>query len=182
MVNKINFNYNRNFTFLLYPNEDESHKKALEIIKSKYKHAYIIHDKDKEENGNPKKEHVHCVVHFENARYKKALAKELGIGETYLDGCLLKEQLMYLIHFENPEKYQYDLEDVKGNLKNKLEAIWNNNKGIDMNIQINEIIKGIMKANIKNTYDLMNWACENNCINVILKNSYIFLKLIKDYK
>ena len=60
----------RKFCLLLYPNEDKTHKKALEYIKLNYDYALIVHDKDTNENNEIKKAHTHVVVSFSNAKWK----------------------------------------------------------------------------------------------------------------
>ena len=79
-------NFNRNFTILLYT-EDNTHMQALEYIKNHYKYMYIIHNKDIEkETGEIKKEHIHCVINVgQNARSIKTVAEEIGIKENYIE-------------------------------------------------------------------------------------------------
>lgn len=113
-------NRNRNFTLLFYP-EDETHKKALEYVEKNFDYAWILHDKDVTENGELKKPHIHCVIRVGTiARWRSSVAEELGISLAYIEGCSLKKQLRYLIHFDNDDKHKYDIEEVHGNLKKKL--------------------------------------------------------------
>lgn len=135
----------RNHRVILYC-EDPSHVKALEIIKSNYDYAYILHDKDTyledKENetglhkvGELKKPHWHVVLSNKkgNSIYNTALAKKLGIEKNYIKVCdYLDEALLYLIHFQELEKYQYPIDDVISNcyigrLKNEIAKQNNNN-------------------------------------------------------
>lgn len=176
MKSKINYNFNRNYTLILYP-EDVTHMYALTIIQEKYDYAMILHDKDKLENGETKKEHYHVVIHFKNARSRKATAKELGIEENYITGCDLKAQLRYLVHIDDKDKYQYEIDEVEGTLKKLfLDYIEVNRK--NMSLEIKEIIKGIEENKIATIKELMIWGCDNGYIDIILKNSYIFTKLL----
>lgn len=111
----------RNFCLLLYP-EDKTHVVALEKIKSNYDYAYILHDKDVNEDGEIKKAHWHVVVNVgKNARWNTAIADELGITPNYIEKCgKLDRALEYLIHYNEPDKYHYDLDEVHGNLKTRL--------------------------------------------------------------
>lgn len=177
MKTKINYDYNRNYTLILYP-EDITHMYALTIIQQKYDYVMILHNKDVLKSGEPKKEHYHVVIHFKSARYKKAVAKELGIEENYITGCDLKAQLRYLIHIDDKDKYQYEIDEVKGTLKKLfLDYIEVNRK--NMSIEIKEIIQGIEENKILTIKELMLWGCENGYIDIILKNSYIFTKLLE---
>lgn len=115
----------RRYFLLLYPEEDLTHKRALEIISEFYQYSSITHDRDVNfETGEVKKSHTHVVLEFKNPRYLQALAKDLGIQENYLQLCKNFDScLSYLIHFDEMEKFQYDIDDVKGPLKIKLKKL-----------------------------------------------------------
>lgn len=180
----------RRFCFLLYP-EDETHVKALNIIKEKYKYAYILHDKDvydenvydEEKNilhgeGELKKAHYHVIVEFVNPRYKSGLCKTLGIEENYCQTCGDKKlMLTYLIHFDIPEKYQYDKNEVQGPLRFDLFKIL---KTINMNedekiSRIFDIIdnhRGYLSISNLNRYMLKQglWSEYKRCGSFILRH------------
>jgi hypothetical protein len=113
---------------MLYPKEDITHKNAIEFIEKYYTYAMIVHDKDVNyETGETKKEHVHVVLEFKNARYVSGLAKELNIDPNYIQVCMSFDgALSYLIHFDEMEKYQYSIENVSGSLKVKLKKLLRN--------------------------------------------------------
>lgn len=116
----------RKHILLLYP-EDETHMLALEYIKQNYQYCYILHDKDKNELGELKKPHFHLIVSFPHAVWNTALCRDLKIPENYCQQIGNYElALEYLIHYNEPEKHQYDIEEVKGPLKQKLVKILNN--------------------------------------------------------
>lgn len=85
--------YNRNFTLLLYPKEDNSHKEAIEIIKKNYDYAMINHDKDIYEEdtethakGEIKKQHTHVIIRVgNNPRWLSAIAENLNIKEQSIE-------------------------------------------------------------------------------------------------
>lgn len=113
----------RKYVAVLYP-EDATHLAAMEKLKSGgYDFAAILHDSDVYETdgtdhqqGDLKKPHWHVVIRFSpNALWNTAVAKDLGIEPNYLEKCRnLNKALLYLIHRDNPEKYQYDIENVFG--------------------------------------------------------------------
>ena len=109
-----------NFNLVLYE-EDESHRQAIDYIVKNYDYAMILHDSDTDSNGAIKKEHYHIVLRFNNQKWNTALAKELGITENYIEECRnLKRSLLYLIHYYDKDKFQYDIKSVSGSLKNRL--------------------------------------------------------------
>lgn len=135
----------RNFCTLLYP-DDSTHKQALEIIKSNFDYAYILHDKDvydediendtgEHKKGDLKKRHWHVVFSncSGNARTNKSIAKELGLDLNYIQQCRnLDNALLYLIHYNDDDKYQYIITDVvsniyMGRLKNCINKCQNSN-------------------------------------------------------
>ena len=114
-----------NFALLLYP-DDITHKNALDIIKGSYDYTYILHDRDIDENGEIKKPHWHVILRFSNARWNTALVKELGITDNYIRPVKnFKNALLYLIHYNDLDKFQYEVEEVKGTFKNRLYELVN---------------------------------------------------------
>lgn len=118
----------RKFVAVLYP-EDPTHTACIEKLQSGgYNFAAILHDKDVYEDGEHagelKKPHWHIVVRFKNAVWNTAIAKELGITANYLEACKnVDASLLYLVHYGNDEKAQYDYEEVFGPMKLKLASL-----------------------------------------------------------
>lgn len=113
----------RKYVAVLYP-EDPTHAAAMAKLKSGgYDYAAILHDSDVYEEdgkdhkkGDLKKPHWHIVIRFSpNALWNTAVAKDLGIEPNYLEKCRnMNRSLLYLVHRDNPEKFQYDLSQVFG--------------------------------------------------------------------
>jgi len=81
------------------------------------KYAVIIHDKDLLENWEPKKRHFHAILTFSNSTTIGAVAKWLQVEMQYVRRIqyTTKSALLYLVHRNNPEKYQYDPKEVSAN-------------------------------------------------------------------
>lgn len=89
------------------------------IIGAGDKWAYIVHNKDVEINvetgeETPKKEHIHLLLTFKNARSFSSIQKtfegahiETAIGESAYAN--------YLLHNGKPMKYHYDADSVQSN-------------------------------------------------------------------
>lgn len=112
--------------------DNEAHLEALDRISKSYDYAGCKHDRDtwteEDEKKNPehkagelKKEHIHIVLRTPNATWNTALCKALGIEERFCEQAEnFEKALQYLIHYNNPEKAQYQLEEVFGSLATKL--------------------------------------------------------------
>lgn len=90
----------------------------------KQRYWLILHDKDKFDDGTDKKPHIHVVVEYGNKRdlsSVKAEYKMLGMEERFVDTCNKRAMIRYLIHKDNPEKYQYDKSKVDTNDPRALE-------------------------------------------------------------
>lgn len=94
----------------------ESEERFLDILRALEgcdAWAYIVHDKDKNEDGSPKEAHIHAMLHFPpDARLRLTtlgkLVKQNTRVEIPLDpqGCL-----DYMLHANAPEKHQYDVDE-----------------------------------------------------------------------
>ncbi len=86
--------------------------KKLTYIKS---WAIITHDKDVLPNGELKPPHFHAVLTFSNATTIKSIADCIGVEMQYVEKIrtTTKSARLYLIHRNDPEKYQYPPEDVR---------------------------------------------------------------------
>ena len=108
----------RNWTFELYPDSmDPDYRSILDRLHCAWAES-PVHDKDVNEGGKPKKPHIHIVLTFEgNKSYpqiveicksvKGVIAPEHGTGETARVNSI-RGMIRYLIHLDNPEKYQYE--------------------------------------------------------------------------
>lgn len=123
-----------------YLNE-ETIKKAVKRHKI-IEWAYCVHDKDiytaEDEKRNPehkagtqKPEHIHFMGRLSEGRYIHQIAEWFGVKDQYVQKCKSKsmkaykfnDMLAYLIHANKPEKYQYDLSEVKTNIEDLAERI-----------------------------------------------------------
>lgn len=118
----------RKFVAVLYP-EDETHVECIAKLNAGgYNFAAVLHDQDVYEDGEHvgelKKSHWHVVLRFKNAVWNTAIAKELGITPNYLEACKdVDASLLYLVHYGNPDKAQYEYESVFGPLRLKLSTL-----------------------------------------------------------
>lgn len=181
-MEKENHFRDRKFCLLLYP-EDETHVKALEIIKSNYDYAVIEHNRDCDENGELKKEHWHVVLKTENnAIWNTALAKELGIVPNYIQRCRnLERALMYLIHFNEHNKIQYDVKEVQGTLKKRLKLALAKDDKTEQE-KVEELLSIIVSSSNKLRFtDILYCAIARGYYDVVRRASSIFMKAIDEH-
>lgn len=171
--------YNRYFSFILYE-DNTSQMESMEYITENYKFARIKHDKDLEENGEKKKNHYHVIIYVgKNPRNRKAIAKETGIKENYIEGCNKENMLLYLIHYNNPEKTQYDIEEVDGELQKELIQIIQN-KSLYQKDKLQNILNIITKENISTIAEITQFCIEKNYYEVLKQNQYLITKIIQE--
>lgn len=99
----------RHFMFLLYP-EDSDYDSVLADIKGNFKNwAYITHKPESEE----KKEHTHLILSVESARKISSICSRLKIPTRLCQQVRgLRGACRYLIHKDDEDKIQYDINDV----------------------------------------------------------------------
>lgn len=113
----------RTFLFILYPDTNPRHAKALEVLPSSYQFLGILHDQDEmvvnDETGEtaPKPNHWHCIIKFRTQRYLSAVAAELDIEPNLFRDCKNFEgYARYMLHLDDPDKHQYEFKDMVGSL------------------------------------------------------------------
>lgn len=90
---------------------------------------YICHDSDIYDNddfdrnikkGDLKKIHYHAWLNLKDGTTYKALSKKLGIDIMDIDVCRNDTSAIeYLIHLNDLDKFQYSVDDLKGNAISK---------------------------------------------------------------
>ena len=112
----------RSFCMILYPERNPNHVTAMEKIRAGYQYLAINHSEDSTEDGAPKGPHIHLILKVKHPRYVSALSKELGIEPKLFrklesfDGYA-----RYMLHLDEPDKHQYEFDDLEGPLKDLAE-------------------------------------------------------------
>lgn len=171
----------RTHMLLLYPDE-VTHVEALEKIKQSYDHAYILHDKDKTDEGELKKAHWHVVLRFNQAVWSSAICKDIGIQDNYIEDVKkFDNALQYLIHYNDTNKAQYSVDEVKGNLRTKLvESI--NKVEKSEGEKVCELIEFIKSCDEKLTItDFASYCALNGYWAEFRRSGAIFCKIIDEH-
>lgn len=105
----------RNYATVVYP--ESAPENWIEILSEQFIPSFIspLHDKDINATGEPKKAHYHVMLLFEGVKtYEQAQAifdKIGGVGCEPINS--IRGYARYLCHLDNPEKAQYEQNDVK---------------------------------------------------------------------
>lgn len=109
-------------------------------------YAYILHDKDVQEDGTPKKPHWHIELKLCKSRRRSDVAAWFGVVESCVQDSKsgkYENMLQYLIHENAPEKHQYSIEEVSSNFNyaERLEAIRSGKIKLDKDARKNELME-----------------------------------------
>lgn len=108
-----NGRYRLFFLVLYHDSESYDYKETCRYLKSLGNYAYITHDKDLDDDGNLKKIHDHWIIKLDNAMSGSAFHKKTGIPLNLCQEIQNERSCCrYLIHFDDPERYQYDINEV----------------------------------------------------------------------
>ena len=106
----------RYWSFIVYP---ESVLTDWEEVLCKLGCVFAVsplHDRDINANGEVKKPHYHVLVQFDGPTTYKNVKESICdvVGGTIPQRTIsLRGYYRYLCHLDNPEKAQYDINDIK---------------------------------------------------------------------
>lgn len=155
----------RSFAGTLYP-DSESYdcESLLSTIRSKFiDWAYILHDKDSDEKGELKKPHIHWVGRA-TPRCLSVVSNFLGLPENDIEVVKnFDNMVMYLIHLNDIDKFQYSPDDVETNLPNIGQLLRRQSEG--------QIVKDLASAKMqKSWYDLVQYAVDIDSYDILRRN------------
>lgn len=155
----------RSFAGTLYP-DSESYdcETLLSTIRSKFiDWAYILHDKDVNENGELKKPHIHWVGRA-TPRCLSVVSNFLGLPENDIEVVKnFDNMVMYLIHLNDIDKFQYSPDDVETNLPNVGQLLRRQSEG--------QVVKDLASAKMqKSWYDLVQYAVDIDSYDILRRN------------
>ena len=110
----------RNFGGVVYPDSESYDYEQVLIDGQNYfqEFAYILHDSDVDENGELKKPHIHWLGRRKNGVHLSTVAKVMGIEEHHIEMIRnWQGSVRYLTHIDYPEKFQYNMDNIDGTIK-----------------------------------------------------------------
>lgn len=158
---------------LLYP-DNEAHVQALHIIETTWTYSGILHDKDVDVDGKIKKPHWHIIIKLNSTQTDYYVAEAIGIDVYYIEPVKsVKSAYNYLTHKFEENKHKYKDNELFGDFVFTDDSVDNN--------RFNDFIELIKKYDIKKPKQLVQLAIDNNYVDVLKKNSYLLLQIIKNY-
>lgn len=137
----------RNFATVVYP--ESAPEDWQEILSQQFVPSFIspLHDQDKNPTGEDKKPHFHVMIMFEGVKTleqaQEVFKKISGVGCEVVQSQ--RGYARYLCHMDNPDKAQYDPENVRALC------------GADYITSI-----GLVTDKYKAIAEMMNYCKENN--------------------
>lgn len=158
----------RNVEIILY-DENILYDK-LQIL-NRYKNiqwAYIMHDKDNV------KEHYHLRIFCEDKKSISAWSKLLKVEKHDIETLTYKKlSIRYLVHLDNPEKYQYSFDNIVSNFEVK-PYLTNKSSEID---DISTILNLIDNSGYLTLYFITNFCVSHNLWSSYRRN----YSIIREY-
>lgn len=143
----------------------------------------ILHDKDLDEAGNPKKPHMHILFRFPNARHGTSVAKGFRLGYNQVAPVhSWRAACRYLVHSDHPDKYQYPESAVFGVLA--YEAVsYIHETSFDIKSPFVCILDALSSHCYTDYTSFLNWlvSCGAEYVETFRKNYMIFQPYIKHY-
>lgn len=148
----------RNWAMIVYPESaPEDWREILDDLHIPWI-ASPLHDKDVNPDGTKKKPHWHVILTFENKKsfhQIKAIADKLNAPIP--QACeSLRGYVRYLVHTDNPEKYQYSKADIENHGVADIEKYFQNTASIRTILKA--LTRHICDEEVTNYADLIEYA------------------------
>lgn len=176
----------RYFGTILYPEDPQFDNKLQAVTCQDY--LMILHNRDVDDDGNPKKEHYHVIIQFEDAKTVSSVAKKIGCSENQIQvftkqkGKDVDGYIRYMTHADQPDKALYHVTDFVGSpslIKRADRVVKSSIEKLTTEDYLCMICDKIASGECKNVQELTMFCKSNGCLNVLARNWY-FLKTLFD--
>lgn len=151
----------RNWTFIVYP--ESAPKDWIRQITSMGLRGAIspCHNRDVNPSGEPKKPHYHVVLTYSGAVTENAAqaVSDAFSGVKVLPVKDLRAMMRYLCHLDNPEKAQYDVNEVT--TMGGVDYLEITKSAADVDVALGEMLDFCEKNDISSFYRLSLYARKN---------------------
>lgn len=159
----------RSWSFVLYPDSDSyEYDNVIDIVKECPSWAYIIHDRDTNDDGEQKKTHTHCLVKFKSAKKLHQVSEKFGIPENMFRAVKSFQQAeKYLCHLteDSADKARYNVSEVVTNIDDFERRLGVRTEGFCMS----EVFETIEMGET-NPYAIAKFYCHYGDYSVIRRN------------
>lgn len=134
--------------------------------------AYIIHGKDRDDDGVLKAPHIHLALRFKDSYDTKYIGQWFNVEEQYISKVKGRwnDVLKYLTHSNAPDKFQYSVDDVVSNFEFKSAIMSKNERREEI---INKIVDGEIRE--YNYYDYIS-PVEHDAYKKSIDNAFGYRK------
>lgn len=172
----------RMWEVILYP-DDINTPEALAQLRQVPNVAYILHDKDKHDDGQPKKPHYHCLKIFNNPTTQGSFERLIpNINSNQFRKVASQDgALLYLTHANNPEKAQYPRESIWTNMLDRVNKTYDNVKDVAKDLcAILDFIEEQYCLEWSTLADVMRYCATHGLYAALRQNSSLINQVIKD--
>lgn len=169
----------RNWGLVLYP---ESLPDEWESILSQEPVALSpLHDKDVNPDGEMKKAHYHAVLSYKGNKSFEQIDEIARILKAPVPQRVssLVGAVRYLVHMDNPEKYQYDSKDIRAFGGFDVEACMAMSTG-DKRQMLRDMIIYIRQENIEHLVDFTDYCLSDDAplgwFELLTERNTLFIK------
>lgn len=168
----------RNYATVVYP--ESAPENWQDILGEQFVPSFIspLHDKDTNPTGEAKKPHYHVLIMYDNVKTSEQ-AKELfamigGVGCEVVQS--LRGYARYLCHLDNPEKFQYNIDDVKSLCG--ADYVGTIGLAIDKLKALDEMMEFCEKYNVVSFYALSKYASSqrSDWARVLKESGTLFMR------
>lgn len=167
----------RAWELVLYPDAENYCCEVVIAVAVQYfeQWAYILHDCDITADGDSKKSHYHFYGKCPTPRTPQCVANAIGVPLVSIRNVnKWKSAIRYLIHADNPEKFQYEPDSVSANFP--LDSIFT----ISDDKQARLIMQHILESRSSSVVALTAWALDNGCYSALRRGFAIWSKILNE--
>lgn len=159
----VNVKRGRNWTIVVYPDSaPQDWRSILDNLHIQWIES-PLHDKDVNPDGTIKKAHWHVLLLFDgNKSYQQV--KDITVKLNTVNPQRVESargMVRYMIHLDNPEKYQYNVKDIVSHGGADIDALMKPTTTNRLQT-LKEIITYIHENQVTNMMDLLMYAIQNN--------------------
>lgn len=167
----------RTWEAVVYP-DSESYVAAESLAKATQyfgQWCYVLHDKDLNDDGTPKKAHYHVYGKLDTPRTPQSVANALGVGVSSLRVVSSwRGSVRYTLHLDHPDKYQYSADDVVSNFDIAKFLT------VDDDVQAARIFSFIQSSCCTTVSELTAWAFANGCYPALRRGFAVWSRLLSE--